>query len=512
MSLFKAQRTSQPQGQASIDWNNPITRGLIEAYLPIGTRGVDVIAAAPMPVGVSTVNVRVGKYGRASVFSSSLNARNSARMQSLAECSIFAIALNSGTSATTEICGYGNSGSANPLFMLGMSPSSPTPSFRVRDTANTNQEVSGGTWASASDAILCGTRSEAGNFQKMYVNGLEANTAAATAMGSVAFDRWAVGGLRRNTDGLYLTGSVYLAAAWNRALSPAEVKSLSDNPWQIFVPANRSWALEAPSGGATTHTTTGALTGQSSIVAGSAARTHAHPSSGVLAGAGATVDGSAARTHEHPSSGVLTGAGAAVDGAAARAGVVVHDTTGTPTGAGASVVGSAAHVAVHGTSGTLVGSGSVLDGTAQHNIPHGTSGDLTGSGSLVTGSALNGVTALTKSGVNRAWLVQYYTKAFAEQEARRKESAPKAVKPKGLTKRVIEAKIQESVTRAEEQLERLAKQARDIQEVQLFVHQAVQQATLAPDPAPVDFMAIAESYRKKLQQEEEELLLLAAVL
>ncbi len=246
--------------------------------------------------------------------------------------------------------------------------------------------------------------------------------------------------------------------------------------------------LNETAGGATTHSTTGALTGQGSAIAGTASRFRAHPTSGAIAGAGSEIVGSADRT------------GAATS----------HETTGAIAGSGAAVSGTAAHVVIHGTSGALSGPGAVISGVALHNTPHGTSGDLVGPGSGLSGSAFNGVAALTKSGVNRAWLVQYYTKAFAEQEIKRKEAAPRAAKT--TPKRIIAAKIQESVARAEAQLERLAKQARDIQEVQLFVHAAVQQARLAPEPAPVDFMVIAESYRKKLQQEEEELLLLAAVL
>lgn len=398
MSLFKAQRTSQPQGQASIDRNNPITRGLIEAYLPIGTRGVDVIAAAPMPVGVSTVNVRVGKYGRASVFSSSLNARNSARMQSLAECSIFAIALNSGTSATTEICGYGNSGSANPLFMLGMSPLSPTPSFRVRDTANTNQEVSGGTWASASDAILCGTRSEAGNFQKMYVNGLEANTAAATAMGSVAFDRWAVGGLRRNTDGLYLTGAVYLAAVWNRALSPAEVKSLSDNPWQIFAPANRSWALEAPAGGSSSTitqangaSTTSTLAGSSSAATTPTAAAGTSTASSITGGATAAADITGAASAS--TSGALAGV-AVFAGAITQADGV--STAATLTGTGLTAGSSSITAAAGSSTASVLAGSSVAESAIAQASGTSTAGTLTGTDGIAAASlvpASGGTTA-----------------------------------------------------------------------------------------------------------------------
>ena len=99
---------------------------------------------------------------------------------------------------------------------------------------------------------------------------------------------------------------------------------------------------ETVSSTATTHATTGALTGPGSTVAGSAARTRAHPTSGTLTGPGAAVAGTAEHIAIPATSGVLTGPGATVAGTAARvAAAVTHDTSGALVGPGAAVNGLA---------------------------------------------------------------------------------------------------------------------------------------------------------------------------
>lgn len=53
-------------------------------------------------------------------------------------------------------------------------------------------------------------------------------------------DRFSIGGLRRAASSGFLSGDVFAAFAWNRALSPAEIADLSANPWQLLEP-ERIW-------------------------------------------------------------------------------------------------------------------------------------------------------------------------------------------------------------------------------------------------------------------------------
>jgi hypothetical protein len=144
------------------------------------------------------------------------------------------------------------------------------------------------------------------------------------------------------------------------------------------------------------HATTGALVGAGASVVGAAARTRQHVTSGVLAGAGAGVAGVAARTRQHATSGILAGAGAAVAGAAAR--TRQHAASGALAGPGASVAGDAARAAgvvSHATSGSLMGQGAVMAGVAARTRQHGTSGVLAGAGAAVAGSAARSAGAVS---------------------------------------------------------------------------------------------------------------------
>jgi len=171
-----------------------------------------------------------------------------------------------------------------------------------------------------------------------------------------------------------------------------------------------------------THTSTGALTGQSSTVVGSAQHNIPHPSSGALTGPGSTVVGSAARTRVHANTGaltgpgttvagsaarframattgVLTGPGSAVAGSAARAGgSVTHATDGALAGTGAAVAGTASSATARPSSGVLAGGGSVVAGTAARMRSHASTGVLAGQGSAVAGTA-SSATARPSSGV-----------------------------------------------------------------------------------------------------------------
>jgi len=274
-------------------------------------------------------------------------------------------------------------------------------------------------------------------------------------------------------------------------------------------------ALEAAASGPVTHDTTGALSGQLGSVAGTSAHIAIHGSSGDLTGQGSSVVGSAARFRAFDTSGALAGQGSTIAGSAARAGgATTHDATGTLTGQLGSVVGTAAHVAIHGTSGVLVGQASALSGTSVHNVPHDTTGDLVGPGSTIVGSALNGIASITKSGVNRLWLINYYTKAFAEQEKIRAEALPVPKTKVAAKKREAEVarKVEASVAKAEKELDSLARGVKDIQAAQAFIYNAVQQAQSQPVAEPVDFSAVVDRFRKKMQQDDDELLLLAMVL
>ncbi len=205
---------------------------------------------------------------------------------------------------------------------------------------------------------------------------------------------------------------------WGRVLSSAEIKSLSDNPWQLFEP--ETIPLFVPTGtGPVTHPTTGDVVGNTATVTGSAVRetgAQTHPSTGDVVGNTATVSGTALRYRAHPTTGVVAGLTSNVTGTAKRyrlhtttgtvAGLTsiitgsavnepaagVHETTGDVVAGTGSVSGTATHIGVHTTTGVLAGFSAEVIGAAQRSgavIVHDTSGVLAGYDSVVTGAATN---------------------------------------------------------------------------------------------------------------------------
>jgi hypothetical protein len=119
--------------------------------------------------------------------------------------------------------------------------------------------------------------------------------------------------------------------------------------------------------GATTHATSGALTGQASAVVGTAKHNVKHPTSGALSGSGTTIVGVAVHLGKH------------------------HYTTGTLTGQGSLLAGVAHHASKHVTSGVISGGNAIVVGTAHRatRVVHTCIGALSGVGSLIVGSTFN---------------------------------------------------------------------------------------------------------------------------
>jgi hypothetical protein len=118
------------------------------------------------------------------------------------------------------------------------------------------------------------------------------------------------------------------------------------------------------------HAATGALTGQGSSVAGSAAHIAVHTSTGALVGPGSIVAGAASSATPRPSSGALIGPGSAIAGSAAR--TRQHATTGVLIGPGSALAGTAARVpapVTHTSTGALVGPGSLIDADVRITTP-----------------------------------------------------------------------------------------------------------------------------------------------
>lgn len=121
-----------------------------------------------------------------------------------------------------------------------------------------------------------------------------------------------------------------------------------------------------------------------------------------------------------------------------------------------------------------------------------------------------------KSGVNRMWLVEYYTQAWAEKEKLAEAAGQDAPQPKRKPgKKTVEARrakaVQASVDKAEADLDALTRGLSDVVEAQRFTQALIQRAQLRPAPE-TDFLQIAKEYREKQRRDDDEMLLLSMVI
>lgn len=261
--IVKKPWTSQPQVPVGIDWSNPICKGIQFVWVPANNQ--------LLPVSSPTYTVNQKGRGINTNGSSSYLYQSISSMIDLQECSVTAILTPTLiTTASAVAVALGNSGNDNPLFMLGQGSTTNNLSFRTRDTAGTDVEVQAtdSAWASGVPAVCSGTRSSSGGYQRVFIAGRQIATASPATAGAVTYDRFAIGGLLRSAFALAYSGTTSLVILHKRALSAGEIKSLADNPWQIFAPLKRVIYAPAISGATAALTGTVTTATEADIVAG----------------------------------------------------------------------------------------------------------------------------------------------------------------------------------------------------------------------------------------------------
>ncbi len=227
--------TSQPQGPVGIDWGNPLSRGLLGAFLPaspinivdgVQLNKIGTFALSPRYTGVA---VSGGAYEYpAPVTAASLGAK-------------FDLAVLSALTYTSQTVAENN----NQTFFRGNGSSAPHWECGVNGGTFNGPETKIGTYSYGPSTTGLSTLTPRitvltadGTTATTYYDGAFVNSAAYTpptyvydAANHRALTFGSVNGISsqqntRPTLGLF----------WNRALSAAEVKIISANPWQLFAP------------------------------------------------------------------------------------------------------------------------------------------------------------------------------------------------------------------------------------------------------------------------------------
>jgi hypothetical protein len=215
---------SQPQGSARVDWNMGLSKGLISLFNPPSgfVSLTNLARATPTGVSQKTGKKAVGWNGggsgkilfpsRASLLSNQVTCFALVKDIATANYSQF---MNLGTDGVELRIG-GALGGVQAIIRDGSQLNTPFVANDIRGIDNC--------------PIACTYN---GTTVKVYSNGATASQAAAGGpIGSLNYSTWA---LSSRVDGsVAANANIYFAAVWNRALSDAEIKSLSQNPYQIF--------------------------------------------------------------------------------------------------------------------------------------------------------------------------------------------------------------------------------------------------------------------------------------
>jgi hypothetical protein len=236
MNYLKPTWTSQPQSAAEIDWSNPVTNDLISAvHGPSGkliTRNgvISRLSQNTAPAkGCRSSGVSLEFDGANNSFAHAFTPTSKQEMtfvvwfyqntSAVADKRIVSISLSSAGSGNHWSLGTGTTDGTKLKTYSSNSAESPTGSIQN----NVLKRAAAVFTLAAMD---------------VYDNGAKVATGT-PAIGMTTYDRICYGSLVRASNAAVLNGGIVFAAAWNRALSPSEVKSLSDNPWQIFKPIQR---------------------------------------------------------------------------------------------------------------------------------------------------------------------------------------------------------------------------------------------------------------------------------
>src|SRR5574343_63566 len=289
--LTRGTRLSQPPGPVEVNWVNPLTAGIGFVFTPNTLFGADVVyryddfSAAPLG--------RVKRYAAGAVIP--YDQFTSARINSSGPKTYLAWAIHDQASTFYGLMGNLNA-SGNGIHVR------PT-STNLRVRINSSTEFLGPTYSVGGEYLQIFSIS--GSRVIFSVNGVEHVNTASAALPNAFSESLTVGEDYLNT---YFMGRVYLAAVWNRALSSAEIKQLSANPWQLFKPVQRQiWVPVSAGGGGTSQTIAFTLDDLTASV--SQTLSHSQSAAFTLDGIASTLDGitsSVSQTASHAQSLAIT--------------------------------------------------------------------------------------------------------------------------------------------------------------------------------------------------------------
>lgn len=243
-------RTSQPQGPVGINWSNPITKGLVAVYDAGSgdmTRNL-VASASPLTnngavVGLSdkgkVLTLNGGGYLRNSTIAPVAAApitflcftRPRVDLASAGDKTIFLLSIDNGYSYIYKLY---SASAGNGLIA------------QTYDGGN-SAAIIGGSYQQAGKWYFAGARWASNSSRSVFQDELSvSDTGTRSAPSginsiSIGYSPW--------SSGETWDGDIAIPMLWNRALSDSEIKSIRENPWQIFEDEEDYLFIPAAGGG-----------------------------------------------------------------------------------------------------------------------------------------------------------------------------------------------------------------------------------------------------------------------
>lgn len=284
--------TSQPQYPVDIDWSNPLAQSCAGSYLPINPN-----------TSSGSPGRTVSKYGIGNTFVRASSQSVTIPLRKNIVCTatgatVIGIANSTDLANVQGIFSISDGTSYFAVLFRGDLGGVPI-SAASWDGSSFNQWATSA-YTSGTNYVIAITTDPLGNFN-VYLNGVlqSGNQTNTGSLPTAALNKLIIGSADNGTT-TYLSGASFFATAFGRVLSVAEIKALSDNPWQIFkAPQRRIWVATTSSGstGTVAYTNandTSAASGTTTVT-GSVAKSNANDTS--AASGTTTVTGTLARTN-----------------------------------------------------------------------------------------------------------------------------------------------------------------------------------------------------------------------
>lgn len=237
--------TQQPHELRGIDRLNPVTEGLVSAVLPnikqyVGEQKTD--------GAFTSTNIVTTPYGRAigrNGSTWSLTQRSIAPISTSSDVTILAFMFGGSTVATESqpVSTGQNAGALSSAITIGDGTAK---TLRFRNYLGATK-YTGGSFIVPDGPVVVVGRQKYNVEQALFVGGEKDPITTAFTGANPGYGFF--GGYSGNAS-----TKVLLQAIWRRALSDEEIRSLSDNPWQIFASRETRIFVPLAAGGATGYT------------------------------------------------------------------------------------------------------------------------------------------------------------------------------------------------------------------------------------------------------------------